>query len=168
MSDQVEERLLGWAEEALELRHGASNDPEGPLRFPSYEEGPQAFMQVLIRARARSDRIEELLSKATHVKASLVRKQLMAKFEAERAYDEAAVRRANTRTQEFSSSKERNAEATIDSLLQKRQAVLAERLTMVAQEATEVISQTHWGLNGFRTDLREVLHSFQHESGLER
>ena len=67
----VTEKLFEMLEEAVELRFGAAHDPEGKLVLPPYETGPGPFVQVLVRARARADRIEELWLKAKQVRGVL-------------------------------------------------------------------------------------------------
>lgn len=166
--NDIETRIVSWVAEALELRHGEAGDPEGRITAVSSEEGPQAVQHMLIRVRARSDRVDGLLAKVTQAKGRTKRAQDAAAFEAERAYDTASVTNAANRTREFTSARERTAEANLDSFEQKRHAYLANRLVSVASEAYDLVHQIHWQLDGIRKDLRATLHSLQFESSLER
>lgn len=118
--------------------------------------------------RLRSDRVDELLAKVTQARGRVKRAEDQAKFAADLAYDEAARANSINRRAEFSSARERNADASLDSIQQKRQAHQAARLVSVASEAYEVVNQAHWSLESIRKDLRADLHSLQFESSLER
>ena len=165
--DEVEVQLYKWLDEAVELRYGAGKDPDGPLRTPALELGPGPFLQVLLRARQRQDRIEELMGKAHRVRAKLAIRQMDASQEAQEALDRATVERANKR-QEYEAFAERKAGASLDSFAEKRAAHAAKRRLAVAEEVHKAISDIHWGLNGYRTDIRQVIQSFQLEDNLTR
>jgi hypothetical protein len=163
----VEAAVVAWVHEALELRHGAAEDPNGPLGYGPAEDSPSAWMAYLTRVRMRSDRVDELLSKVTQAKGRAKRAQDQAQFVADIAYDEAA--RVNAaRRPEFSSARERHADASLDSLEQRRIAHHAARLVSVTAEAYEVVNQVHWQLDAIRKDARSTLHALQFESSLER
>jgi len=164
--NELEQRVLTWVTEALELRHGAAGDPDGPIKG-SPQETPVEIQNLLRRVRTRSDRVDELLSKATLARGRARRAKEEAAFAADRALSEAAVQRAARRV-EFSSGKEREAEAKLDSFEERRIAHQGDRLVSVTQDAYEVISQVHWQLDGIRKDLRAQLHALQFESSLER
>lgn len=163
----IESRLVGWVSEALELRHGAAEDPQGKLTPVDPSEGPPAITESLLRVRARSDRVDELLSRITLERGRAKRAKEGAQFAADTALMEATQVRASRRA-EFSSGREREAEAKLDSLEQRRMAHQADRLVSVANDAYEVINQVHWQLDAIRKDLRATLHALQFESSLER
>lgn len=167
MSEQTETRILQWVSEALELRHGSGGDPQGRLTADFAMDDPALLRQELLRVRARSDRVEYLLAAATQAKARAKRAEDGAKFEAQRAYDEAA-RLHSARRVEFSSAAERNAEASLDSFDQKRLAHEAARLVSVATEAYDVINQCARQLADMRSDLRASINALRFESSLER
>lgn len=158
--------MLEWATEALELRHGAAGDPQGALRGAPQETAPEA-RDLLLRVRARADRVDELLSKITLARGRARRATEEAAFIADQALMEATQQRGAHRV-EFSSAKEREASAKLDSFEQRRVAYQRARLVSVANDVHDVITQVHWQLDALRKDLRATLHSFQFESGLER
>lgn len=164
----VEDALYSWVREALDLRHGAAGDPLGKLTQVDLAEGSQAVNAMLLRVRERSDRVDFLLSSATQAKGRTRRAQEQAQFEADLAYDTATQNRAARRTQDFTTGAERHADASLDSIEQKRMAHMSARLVSVAAEAFDVINQVHWQLDAIRKDLRSTLHSLQFESSLER
>lgn len=162
----IEESIYGWVREALELRHGTANDPEG--RLNSDVSDIAAVQHELIRTRQRADRVDELLSKVTQARGRLRRAEEQSKFDADLAYDTASRANSINRRAEFSSARERHADASLDSIEQKRLAHQAARFVSVAVEAFEVVNQVHWSLESIRKDLRGQLHALQFESSLER
>jgi aromatic ring-cleaving dioxygenase len=164
----IEAAIQNWVREALELRHGAGEDPEGPLGNIDYSRGGNAISALLVRVRSRSDRVDMLLANVTQAKARTRRAQQAAEFEASVAYDTATKTNAANRRVEFSTARERHADAALDSLEQKRVAHHAERTVSIATEAYEVINQIHWQLESIRKDLRAAIHNIQFESSLER
>lgn len=61
----IEAAIQNWVREALELRHGAGEDPEGPLGNIDYSRGGNAISALLVRVRSRSDRVDMLLANVT-------------------------------------------------------------------------------------------------------
>lgn len=165
---KVETEMVSWVREALELRHGTAGDPEGTISMVNPSEGTAAITDMLIRVRQRSDRVDGLLSKVTLAKGRYKRAMEQAKFSAEQAYDEATRDNSARRTQEFVTGRERHADASLDSLEERRMAHQAARLVSIAEDSYEVIKQIHWSLDGIRKELRAVIHSLQFESSLER
>lgn len=163
----IKEILYKDVEEAVELRYGAADDPLGPLTFPKYEEGPGAFSAAIIRARQRSDRIEEILLRAKRIKSRLAAKLRDTADEAQDKLDKALVDGQKTRA-DFSTGAERRAEANLKSFDELRAERLARRELAVAEEVVDALTTLHWGLNGWRSDARDILRSFQLESNLER
>lgn len=155
--------MTAWVTEALELRHGDAGDPEGPIT--AQEEYDVTYLR---RVRQRSDRVDELLAKITRARGRLRRAEAQAKFEAEQAYDRAQVTNASQRTREFVTARERNAEASLDSLEERLVAHTLARHVSVAEECYEVIKGIHWSLNAIRNDVRASIHNLQFESNLER
>lgn len=164
--DELEQQVLSWVDEALELRHGAAGDPKGSIRGAA-QETPEEALDLLLRIRVRSDRVDELLNKATLARGRARRSREEAAFAADLALMEATQRRAAARV-EFSSGREREAEAKLDSFNERRVAYQRERLVSVTNDAYDVISQIHWQLDAIRKDLRATIHALQFESGLER
>ena len=165
--NDMERQMLAWASEALDLRHGAAGDPKGKLTPVDPTEGTPAITDALLRVRVRSDRVDELLSKITLARGRVKRAKEGAQFAADIALMEATQHHAARRV-EFSSGREREAEAKLDSLEQRRVAHQADRLVGVANDAYEIINQAHWQLEAIRKDIRSTLHALQFESSLER
>jgi hypothetical protein len=164
----MEQRVHNWIREAIDLRHGAANDPEGRLTVVAVGEDFHAYNAMLVRVRQRSDRVDGLLANATQARSRARRALHQAKFEAELAYDSATQNNRVQRTQDFVSREERHADAALDSLEQRRIAHRGERMVSITEEAYEVINQIHWQLDAIRKDLRSSIHSLQFESSLER
>lgn len=158
----VEESLLAWAEEALDLRHGQANDPDGKVSLPPYEEGQPAAIDMLQRVRQRLDRVEELQSKARQARGRLMRHREAAEFEASIKYDEAMQKARQTRTQDFVTAAEKNADAALASIDEKRAAHQIKRTESLAVEVLDVVTQCYWGLEKLREDIIQMLklHTF--------
>lgn len=167
----LEQSMIDWVQEALELRHGKGGDPEGKIKVIDPRLGIDAMNSLLTRVRKRADRVDELLAHATMARGRFRRARDQAAFSAEIAYDEATSQNKENRARigeaDFSTREERNAAANLLSLNEKRAAHEARRLVSVAEEAYDVISQIHWQLDAIRKDLRASLHSLQFESKLE-
>lgn len=164
--NELEARVMAWVTEALELRHGTAGDPDGRLRDAATDT-MEEVQNLLLRARQRSDRVDELLANATRARGRARRAKEEAAFQADNAVNRATTVRAANRV-EFSAGREREAEAKLDAFDERRAAHLAERLVSVTAEAYDVVNQIHWQLDAFRKDLRAQLHALQFESSLER
>lgn len=165
---QSENALAALVQEALELRHGSGEDPEGALSTVDPNDGPDAVSHMLLRVRQRSDRVDYLLAQATRARGRARRSRDNAKFEAEFVYNTATNTNERNRTREFVTGAERHAEAALAALPERRAAFLADRLVSHADEAYEVINQIHRQLGDIRTDLRASLRALQFESSMER
>lgn len=167
---EVESKVLEWAQEALELTYGQAEDPEGKLpALPDLVQGLAPMARLLARTVARVDRVDELLSKVTQARARARRAKSQASFDAEAAYDRALRENQGRRSPNlFASADERKADATLDSIEEKRVAHHADRLVSVTEEAYDVINQCHWSLEGKRRDLRTLMSSVGFEAALDR
>jgi len=152
----VENELLAWASEALELRHGEADDPQGKVSLPEFELGQPAAVDMLARVRVRLDRVEELQSKARRAKGRVMRMREEADFEASLKYDEEMANGKN-RWREYVTADEKRADAMLASLSEKRQAHQLKRLESVATETLDVIGQCYWGLGKLREDILQIL-----------
>ncbi len=160
------QRVLELVREAMDLRYGEAGDPDGTIR-DAPQETPQEIQHLLVRVRSRSDRVDELLSRATLAKGRARRVQDEAAWAAEvRMLD--ATKEHSSKRVEFSAAREREAEAKLDSIQERRVAHQAARMVSVTVDAYEVINQIHWSLDAIRKDLRASLHALQFESSLER
>lgn len=170
MSDieQLQKKLLKMAEEAIALRYEAGDDPEGPLTPLDTTASYTEVMHELYRTRMRADRIEHLMAKVTQVRGRLRRNRNEKKFEADMRHA-AAMRENSARRsfESFSSAKERDSEASLDSFEQLRESHQAAKILDVADECHEVISKLYWQLSDIRKDLRALLHALEFQSTLE-
>lgn len=164
----LEKRMLGWVEEALEMRHGAAGDPLGPLKPLDFSDGPEAVRADLLRARMRQDRVDELLSTVMRARGRIDRVKREAAQQAQEAYDRANQDNAARRRASFTSAKERDSDANLDTIEQRRTAFEAERLASFADECERIIRNKSFELGGMRDDLKKVLAGLQFESSLER
>lgn len=165
---ELESSVQEWATEAIELRFGSGEDPQGPL----YPLGPEAKVHeqtdFLYRVKKRVERVDLLYSNAIQAKARARRAQESAQFDATKAYEEAMRKNQASRTADFITRDERVADASLDSFEQKRIAHHAGRLVSITSEAYDVIREMHWQLEALRKDVRAMIHAQNFESSLER
>lgn len=164
---ELETTVIGWVREALELRHGAAEDPLGALGVMPMDDYHR-LLEYLVRAQQRAARVDHLLANCTQARGRARRAQEQAKFTAEVAFNEATQQNAARRTIEFTTREERHADAALDSLEERRVAHHAARLVSVTDEAYEVVRQVHWQLENLRKDARAALNALQLDSRLER
>lgn len=165
-TSRTEKQLMDWVSEAVDLRHGAAGDPQGSIKGAP-QSSIEEVMDLLLRVRARSDRVDELLTKVTLARGRARRAKEEAAFVADTASMQATKQRGANRV-EFSSAAERQAEAWLDTFEERRAVYQRDRLVSYTYDAFEVISGIHWQLDAIRKDLRATLHAYQFESGLER
>lgn len=156
-SENIEKELLEWATEALELRHGEAGDSKGTVGLPSYEAGLPAAVDMLQRVRVRLDRVEELQSKARQAKGRVMRTRENADFEAQLAYDQAMQEQGNSRVRAYVTGAEKNADASLASLEQKRAAHQIRRIESIASEVLDVVGHCYWGLEKLREDILQMM-----------
>lgn len=155
-SEDVENHLLSWVSEAMELRHGAADDPNGVVSLPPFELGQPAAVDMLGRVRVRLDRVEELQSLARQALGRVLRLREEAKFELSLKYDESIAKNKN-RFVDYQSAEEKRADAALASLDEKRKLHQMERLESHAKEALDVVTQCYWGLSNLREDILQML-----------
>jgi hypothetical protein len=155
-TEEIEGKLLGWVEEAMDLRHGEAHDPHGKVSLPAYELGQDAAVDMLQRVRQRLDRVEELQSMSRQALGRVLRLREQADFELSLKYDESIATNRN-RYLEYQSADEKRADASLASLNEKRQQHQMKRLESHAKEALDVITQCYWGLANLREDILQML-----------
>lgn len=163
MSDDVRAVLAGYITEALDLRFSGESLKPGA--------SPAEVLDNLYGVRLRLDRIEELHARALRVKARAQRAATLATATADDAFDRAAQTRRTApviRGDEFSSARERTAEANLATLDERIAARQATDLAHHTDEAVDVIRLVHRGLDGVRHDLHTVLRAMTLETNLER
>jgi hypothetical protein len=156
---EVRVALDGMVAEALALRYAA--EPVKPGSTPAL------FVDALIDLRQRLDRVEELYGKALRVRGQARRGAEQTEAVAQDAFDTAMLAGQDTR-EEFSSARERNAEANLAALSERRAARSGALLAGYCDEAVELLRLTYRGLEGARQDILAAMRLFQFESALER
>lgn len=162
----IEKQVMDWVREAIELRFRTAGDPDGSLST-GHEGTPSEALAFLRRVRQRTDRVDELRIAAIRAKGRARRAQAEAAFQADNALSTAMADRSARRA-DFSSGRERESEAKLDSFEERRAAHQAARLVDVTSDAYEVINGIHWQLDAIRKDLRATLNALQFEATLER
>lgn len=168
--NEMEKKILAWVEEALELRHGSAGDEDGPIgqAFKDLNmQDTREIIALMFRIRQRSDRVDFLLSLVAQAKGRASRAQSEAKFAADEKYERAMNERSTTK-REFTSGREIHANASIDSIDDRRIAHKAQRLVSITQEAYDVINQIGWQLQRQRDDLKEMLRTLRFEHSLDQ
>lgn len=160
----MEQKLLEWTQEAVDLRYGNAEDPRGKLSTGTDETSAEA-VAYMRRVRARADRVGELLQAAKRARGRAKRALDAIAFAAENEIAEGIKKQGRA---EFQSSREREVTAKLEAFETRRTEHQARRLLGVADETVDVINQMNWSLDGLSRDIRATLHALQFESSLER
>lgn len=164
---EVESVLLSFVEEAYDLRYGVAGDPDGRLPDDYTNLDPVGLRLVLSRIRQRADRIEELLSKVTAIKARAHRAYAQANFEYESKFN-LEIDKSGSKFDAYSSAAEKKAHADIQTFAEKKLAFSAKRVLDYATESYDRIILAHRGLRSIRDDIKSVIHTLQFESVLDQ
>lgn len=155
--------LETFIEEARALREV---DP-----MPDTQAPPHEVHTYLLDVRRRLDRIEQILALATRARAHAKRQAATATAAADDDWDAAVTRLRNQpvrRGDEYSSARERAAEANLECLSARKNARSATDALSHADELLDVVRLLHKGLDGIRQDTLTTLRLVQFESHLER
>ncbi len=139
--------------------------------LPDAQAPPHEVHGYLLDVRRRLDRLEQILALATRARALAKRTATEALTTADEAWDEACMKiRTNPvrRGDEYSSARERAAEANLACLSTSRAARRAAESLAHADELLDVLRLLHKGLDGVRQDTLTTLRLVQFESHLER
>lgn len=156
--------LNGYVTEARTLRAGL--DP-----LPGSEAAPADVVEYLRNVRARMDRVEHLLTTVVILRGRAARVATARTHEADDDWDEAILRVRSApvrRNDEYSSARERNAEANLATVEARRVARDAVEFQHLCEETVEALRLVHRGLDGVRHDTLTVLRLAQFENHLER
>ena len=134
--------------------------------LPGVHAAPSELVEYLLDVRRRQDRVEELLGRSMRHKVATQRTLDEAKTAAEEEWDRVAV--ANKNANDYTSAKERAAEANLATLDLRRQVRKAEDALAVANELVEQLRLAHRGLDSTRQDIHTILRALSFESSLER
>ncbi len=155
--------VTGYLAEARTLRE------VGPL--PGVAASPVDVVGFLVDVRARQDRVEELLVQAIRLRAAAQRAAAQLSAQADDAWDTAVRRVRSAPVQsggEYSSARERHAEANLAILDQRHAARTATDIAHRCDEIADLIRLTHRGLDTTRADAHALLRTLAFESHLER
>ncbi len=155
--------LGGYVREALALRLAPD--------LPGVAATSVEVLAGLQHVRRCLDRVEELLGMTLRVRARAQRAAVVAQATADDAWDNAIgrVRSAPVKAGgEFTSARERHAEANLVILDLRHAARHAVELAHHCDEAVEIIRLAHRGLDGVRQDHLAILRALAFESHLER
>ncbi len=150
------------------------------LRFdtdsPTFDADPAEILATLQDVRRRLDRGEELYANSMRIKNRVERDKALTQAVADDAWD-AAINTARTdrRTvavlntrDEFSSAKERTAEANLATVEHRRKARIAADAYTAVTGHVDVLRTLHRGLDNVRHDLLATLRTLAFESTLDR
>jgi hypothetical protein len=159
--DDVRAQLDELVVEAIRLRF---DTPPPRLR------SPHELLDALYDVRVRLDRVEQILSQAQRLRARARDAAASAEALAEEAWDRAAQQARNSPVSrdDYSSARERAAEANLAVLTERRTARAASALASYVDNQVDVLRTANRGLDGLRHDLLAALRAFQIESSLER
>ncbi len=139
--------------------------------MPQVDAPPSDVHEFLLNVRRRLDRVEHLYSSAIRIRGRAHEAATAAGHEAQDDWDNAILRiRAAPvrRNDEYSSAKERSAEANLATMTTQRSHRAALALARTCDTAVDVLRLLHRGLDGVRQDALAILRHVQFESHLER
>lgn len=154
-------------EEALRLRFG--------IEFPGFDADPAAVLAAVQDVRRRLDRVEELLAITLRIKAAADHDRNIWQHKTDDEWDQALVNARDVRKgvvfrerDEFSSAKERAAEANLATFSLRRKARDAAEIANQCAATADILRLTQRGLDGIRHDLLATLRTLAFESTLDR
>jgi hypothetical protein len=139
--------------------------------MPGTAAAPHEMHDYLLDVRRRLDRIEQLVAIITRIRGNARRFCATAAAHAEEAWDEAITRIRSApvrRGDEFSSARERAAEANLATITERRAAQDAADAAAWCDETYDHLRLLYRGLDGVRHDTLQLLRLLQFESHLER
>jgi len=139
--------------------------------MPGTQAAPHEVHEHLLDVRRRLDRVEHLLALGLRVRAMAHRGVARSTADAEEAWDDAILRVRSApvrRGDEYSSARERAAEANLATIEARRAVRAAQDAASHCDEAVDVLRTLHRGLDSVRQDTLAVLRLMQFESHLER
>jgi len=163
---KVENMLLSWVEECIELRHGSAGDEHGALRIVSIEDGISEVAFELMRVRKRSDRVDFLRTQTSVLRSKMRKSKAEKDFQAEAKFM-ASMSERDKNKRDYESAIATKSHATLDSFEEKRAAHEANMLVESINDTYYIIDGISRQLDVIRTDLRAIIKALQFESSLE-
>lgn len=167
MTDPLTEELDSNLTEAIGLRF------QGEL--PTFDADPAELVAALQDIRRRLDRVEELVARGLRLKGRADRLRALTTAQAEDAWDKKIDELRGTRRgpvsrdrDEYSSAKERYAEANLATLDLRAAARQANDTANQVSSHVELLKHLQRGLDGTRHDINTALRTLAFESTLDR
>lgn len=127
------------------------------FELPDFTAGPVELNHALVTVQQTLSQLEEYLSKAIRVKASLDRREAHLRMVWQEAFDRAITKPAKSFGSEFASGKEKIADANLAAFDEARVLRLMQEDASFANEAVDVIRLHYYGLDKVRQDVRKRL-----------
>lgn len=162
----LEEKVMNFVEEVINLRHGDAGDSEGPLRVLSAEDGVHALMHELQRTRKRSDRIAYIRAQLGILRAKLKIVKAESDFKAESKSMETLSARNKVKV-DFESADAIRADAGLEAFQERREAHEAKMALEIVNDGYAVIDKICYEMDSLRNDQRAIIKALQFESTLE-
>src|SRR5882724_3076925 len=162
LSLPLEEALNKLIEESEELR--------SDFQLPSIDASPGEIVAVLYEVRPRLDRLEALLIKSLRLKRDILQIANVFIDKHNESIDSFMVQQKNAnfiRGTDFTSAKERLADANVSNIETKRDAVVAQSLIEACELAVSTVRYRHAGLKDLKTDLHAAIRAASILSSME-
>lgn len=163
MNQDLTKLLTSHLDEVMAHRFG--------FKMPPLHASPTEVHESLLDVRNRLDRVEQKLGEVIRIKGVAGRYLAAATARVEDAWDEVvteARKKPVARGDEYSSAKERHAEANLAVFDKRRAQRAAQDLYSKAEEKTDLIRLAHRGLADTRHELLTILRAVQFESSMDR
>ncbi len=150
MSQELQDKLTEYLENSISIRFD--------FIIPEFGDGPVDLHNALVNIQRSLTYLEDYLSKSMRAKLMLERKLNSAKMNYQESWDKAIVKTLNRPTlSEYSTGKERAAEANLATLTQVIALRKLEEVKSFADEAVDIIRLHYYGLDKVRQDIRKRL-----------
>jgi hypothetical protein len=157
-STEIQALGSAWLGETEKLR---------AVEVPDVSAPPPEVHKALVEARGNLDRLEEILSLAMVLRSGAEARAKDLTEKADDDFDTALVARSK-RAREFEAGRERQAQASLDTLPQRHTARSAARLSATAADIEKRVRLRYYGLVKLRDELADRLKHTSWESNLDR
>jgi len=137
------------------------------VKIPDVSAPPPDIHAALVAARGSLDRLEEIFSLAMVLRSGAEARARELTEAADDAFEENLASRAR-RAREFEGTRERQAEASLDTLPYRKSARSAAKAAALAADLEKRIRLRYYGLAKLRDELADRLRHTSWESNLDR
>jgi hypothetical protein len=155
LSQELRSELEILIEEAVETRLGF-----GGVEFGA---GPVELNRALVDVQQTLSRLEIYLSRAIRLKAKMDRQEAHVRMTWQEAFDKALTKKKANFGSDFTTGKEKSAEANLASFNEARTLRMIQEDQSFATEAVDVVRLHYYGLDKARQDIRKRLDMTQTE-----